>query len=234
MQQVMKTVEEVKALAESLRDSDNVGLTLQEDFGWRHLGNGYFSDVYGHDDSDYVIKVCRSSNSDSWPFYAKFCLDNQDNPIVQDYLPKIHGFYRRSEDARHYVAVLDKLYPVSHGCMLWDTDKLCPLNWQEQLFDLWHCSKVFNKNFFSCEMLERLFPEIIEMTLNGEREYLWRKLELNRPIYTAGQYIVNALYDFCDIDVHAENIMQTASGRLVITDPVSFSRNGSSVEDVQL
>lgn len=233
----MKTLEEVKQLAEMLQNipTKREIFTILRDHGYERLGDGNFSEVFGHDGHDYVIKVCRSHDVDSWPFYAKFCIDNQDNPFYKDYLPKIHAYYRFKADLRRnwYIAVLDRLYPLE--C---DVCEVIADRYDEPL--LHEISALFvgfdRRPPLFTEDAVKLYPQLKDVKC-WDWEYILKEQTegfiLEEP-YIIAKAIYDSLYPFCDIDLHVENLMLTADGRPVITDPVSFSHQKDDLLDLEV
>lgn len=169
---------------------------------YNELGNGHFSTVYGKDASPYVIKVCRRDR-DSWPFFAKYCIDNKDNPDVNFILPTVHKFIK-SRERGLYVAVLDKLYTFKGSY-----NSICHDYLTEEQSDRVRC--VFRAFHAGCDYY-------------GNRRHE-HSIASQYKYFCAAEMIMKDLEQFCSLDLHGGNVMQDAEGNLVVTDPVSFSNS---------
>ena len=176
---------------------DDIGTS--SDF--KRLGAGFFSKVYCHVDyPEYAIKVCLRT-ADSWPFFAKYCIDNADNEEVNFILPKIHAFHKLNTRGL-YIAVTDRLYPVSFA------NSIKPERCTE---DGLHALRAIASGF------DTGFYEIGRIVEDGYARY-----------EDAARLIFSDLSPFCSIDLHGGNVMQDKDNNIIVTDPVSFSPEESS------
>lgn len=214
-----------------------------ESEGWRLLGEGFFSKVYGNPEyPDIALKVCHK-HEDSWPFFAKFCRDHADSDF-SIHLPSVHSFDRLKADRGLYVAVLDRLKPFDTD---WDVkvDQM-PVS-VEAVFDMQvgisrHSAIDLNAYIMQ---LHGFFPDTEEdLDADPDRLYDYSNTQRNECIaiaradvegrnsllYQATKCIREELVEFCTLDLHTDNMMLTEDGEVVITDPVSFSRSDSNQE----
>lgn len=183
-----------------LSHDEALDLILYEDY--RQLGEGHFSTVFGNDKyPDYVIKLCHRAE-DSWPFYAKYCMDNVDNPEVNFLLPKVHDFIAIGQRGL-YVAVLDRMQPIDRSnCVKYDELSTRQI---EQIVS-------FSRGFRTYQY---------ELPIRYREDMCIARYPKH---YIAGDAIYNDLHKFCSIDLHGGNMMLHPDGRVIITDPVSFKR----------
>ncbi|MBX9932557.1 MAG: hypothetical protein K2Y56_13610 [Methylobacterium sp.] len=75
--------------------------------GFKVLGSGAFSTVYGKPGSNKVIKVCHAGDTDPWPLFAAWAHANP-SPFV----PLIYSFKRHKG---FYVAVMERMEETVYG-----------------------------------------------------------------------------------------------------------------------
>lgn len=183
---------------------------FKEDHVFKELGVGFFSQVFLHREyPEYAIKVCYRE-ADSWPFFAKYCMDNADNLEVNFLLPRIHAFHKISSRGL-YIAVVDKLETISpHG----------------NIVDEHLVNPVAARQIHS-----------IAAGFNESGSSAWRNLSkckvLDDKYLRAASMIYDDLKMFCTIDLHGGNLMKDAEGDIIVTDPVSFSPKESSEAKIE-
>lgn len=176
------------------------------EYGYKFLGKGHFAAAFENTGlPGYVIKVGFKKN-DSGAAYAAFCRENAG--MVG--LPVIHLVKRFS---RAYMVAMDKYRSLS--------DAMCDAQGMNGTYE----EKVLNISF-------RVARTIID---DGHEVYAtlnWH-LEGERVRYIDSKYIKDIaqtslrvrqfFYGLASFDMHRGNVMVDDKGRLIITDPVSWT-----------
>jgi hypothetical protein len=201
-------LDEIKAIVANMQHHGVVAIQHQLKHGdWTKLGEGHFSSVWLHPEyPEYAVKLCHRER-DSWPFFAKYCMDNEDNEDVNFILPKIHSFHKIQKRGL-YVALLDKLEPISDTNGFFSDDL-----------------KLSGVDAKLLRSISRPFGSSLGYGLCNEQI-------LDNRYMTAAEYIYDDLMVFCSMDLHAGNIMMDKDKNLIVTDPVSFSTAERSIDKI--
>ncbi|WQY99552.1 protein kinase [Enterobacter phage NJ2] len=177
--------------------------SLTKDAGFKRLGNGYFSAAYSHEMlPGKVIKV-GFKKEDSGAAYVAFCRMHQGRAGI----PTIHDVQRH---ASCYTVVMDKLDPLGDG-----DDR------EEDGTDtLWNfIPRAVYGNDGTWEDCKRNEESLYAQLTEHELE----TLETCRMIHKFFTGIAS-------FDIHSGNAMIDPMGRIVITDPVSYSQPLGPIE----
>lgn len=77
--------------------------TMLDGKGWRPIGSGTFSDVFGKDGSNVAVKIGRKSG-DEWPRFARLAIKDMDQ-----HFPRI---YSLEEFGGYYMAQMERLEQI--------------------------------------------------------------------------------------------------------------------------
>ncbi len=225
IKEVLTKEEQVNSVVHYVEFKANILLGFREELyndGWYMIGSGHFSEVYANNDyPDLVVKL-NFRRGDSWPFYAKFCKDNENNPSVNKFIPVIHKFHKL-QDRELYVAVLDKYESVTPEENLHEELGNCPFSQKCSIDDIADIKVAFYGEFIT--------PYIGAFADIGGNDLTDDVLKRNSELYQASCIIFNELEDYCEVDVHLDNFMLDSNGVVIITDPVSFTSR--STKDIK-
>lgn len=174
-----------------------------QDAGFQRLGNGHFSAAYSHEMlPGKVIKV-GFKKEDSGAAYVAFCRMHQG----REGIPVIHDVQRH---AGCYTVVMDHL---------------------EVCYSGYECINDRHEEFFAVLLAAvECSPETYQSSLSEltERGFVLRPEELELLV-TAG-LIREFFHGIASFDMHKGNAMvDPKTGKLVITDPVSFSADNGPI-----
>lgn len=180
--------------------------------GFKRLGSGYFSVAFAHEScSDKILKV-GLKKEDSAAAYIGFCRMNAGMKGI----PVIHDV-ERYQDC--YIAILDwytkfeyvsghslynLLFNVANAAVTRGVDA------HDEYFDSISAQLAVDAH----KRVSEVPPEFI--------------LDQVRPIIETGLMIHKFFRGIASFDLHADNVMLTSTGELIITDPVSFSADRES------
>jgi hypothetical protein len=121
----------------SIDESDVDFIELASQYGFKKIGIGYRSTVFGNPKYPYVIKLFVRDYG--YMKYLKFCMDNKKNP----YMPKIRGKVIKINNYM-YAVRLEKLIPYGD---LPTTDKVKIESLAQMLFDIMEKGKNFDASY---------------------------------------------------------------------------------------
>lgn len=176
---------------------------LTKDAGFTRLGNGYFSAAYSHELlPGKVIKV-GFKKDDSGAAYVAFCRMHQGRAGI----PVIHDVQRH---VSCYTVVMDKLDPLGD----------CEEREEDGTDSLWtFIPRAVSGNDGRWAEVKEENAELYGSLSEHERE----TLETCRMIH---KFFIG----IASFDMHSGNAMIDPNGRIVITDPVSYTELGGPIE----
>lgn len=183
---------------------------MAKGFGYKMLGLGHFAAAFEHEDlPGYAIKV-GFKKDDSGAAYAAFCRENEGLAG----LPVIHLVKRFS---RAYMVAMDKYRSLNDigGDYCRDGE-----TYEQRVLNVsW---RVVNSVIDHCEMPAAaltwwLGNEARAEFAHVETQYIKELAKTARKIHTF-------FYGLASFDTHRANVMVDNNGRLIITDPVSWTQ----------
>lgn len=183
---------------------------LAREHGYKLLGLGHFAAAFEHEDlPGYAIKV-GFKKDDSGAAYAAFCRENEG--MVG--LPVIHLVKRFS---RAYMVAMDKYSSLDdiggNYC------RECATHEQRVLNLSW---RVVNAVIDNCEMPAAALRWWLDA---GTRAVLTKaETQYIEDLAQTARKINRFFYGLAVFDTHRANVMVDNSGRLIITDPVSWTQ----------
>lgn len=166
--------------------------------GFKRLGSGAYSTVWGKPGSDKVIKVCRRAESDGYPMFAAWAHANP-----SPYLPRIHSFKRHAD---WYVVVLDRMEQTVSA-----TSREEGL--REATGMLWEYTRTGGGNR-KAGVLRQAIMNAVFTSLPGIKEML--------------EALHDEFEGLAHFDMHDENWMLSKDGQLVLIDPLSGANSEKS------
>lgn len=183
---------------------------LAREQGYRLLGLGHFAAAFEHEDlPGYAIKV-GFKKDDSGAAYAAFCRENEGMAG----LPVIHLVKRFS---RAYMVAMDKYRSLNDigGDYCWDGEtyeqRVLSMSWRV-------VNAVIDHGEQPSEALSWWFDQDARAEFaHVETQYIKALAQTARKIHTF-------FYGLASFDTHRANVMVDNNGRLIITDPVSWTQ----------
>ncbi|QOC57651.1 putative protein kinase [Erwinia phage pEp_SNUABM_03] len=163
--------------------------------GWEYLGSGYFSAAFRNDALPGKVLKVGFKKEDSGAAYAAFCRHNQGKMGI----PTIYAIERHNDC---YTVVMDELKDYKH-----------------------HSAEPHQREAYNmvCELVSSMGREEKERMVNA-----WASADL-APSMRELADTCNAIREFftgvASFDIHSGNVMIDSKGRLIITDPVSYSND---------
>lgn len=183
---------------------------LAREHGYKLLGLGHFAAAFEHEDlPGYAIKV-GFKKDDSGAAYAAFCRENEGLAG----LPVIHLVKRFS---RAYMVAMDKYRSLNdiggNYC------RVCKTYEQRVLNVSW---RVVNAIIDHCEQPSEALSWWLD---DGTRAVLAKaETQYIEGLAQTARKINRFFYGLASFDTHRANVMVDNSGRLIITDPVSWTQ----------
>lgn len=201
----------VKSLGSGIASQDRWGAfeVLAREHGYRLLGLGHFAAAFEHEDlPGYAIKV-GFKKDDSGAAYAAFCRENEGMAG----LPVIHLVKRFS---RAYMVAMDKYRSLNdiggNYCRDGETyeQRVLSVSW-----------RVVYAVIDRCELPSEALSGWLNQDARAEfahveTQYIKELAQTARKIHTF-------FYGLASFDTHRANVMVDNNGRLIITDPVSWT-----------
>lgn len=183
---------------------------LAREHGYRLLGLGHFAAAFEHEDlPGYAIKV-GFKKDDSGAAYAAFCRENEGMAG----LPVIHLVKRFS---RAYMVAMDKYRSLN--AIGGNYCRECATYEQRVLNVSW---RVVNAIIDNCEMP----GYALTWWLDDGARAVFTKAEIKyiEDLAQTAKKINSFFYGLASFDTHRANVMVDNNGRLIITDPVSWTQ----------
>lgn len=199
--------------------------------GYKRLGKGVFSEVWGQPGAETVIKVSTSEDT-CWLRYAKWAMKQPDNP----HLPKIYSLKTyKTRSGTLFVARMEKLTeaidyftkyldrvgrekdPKRIGAILW-VGLLGYDNVQDMLHDSSVLRSLANSTVRKQYFPDATVPQIVTHLLSAAK-----RTKLAQTVKQAHTYILKN--PMCYEDLHLGNVMMRGE-TVVIMDPAAMYENG--------
>ena len=182
---------------------------LAREHGYKLLGLGHFAAVFEHEDlPGYAIKV-GFKKDDSGAAYAAFCRENEGLAG----LPVIHLVKRFS---RAYMVAMDKYRSLNdiggNYCRDGETYEQRVLNVS------WH---VVNAIIDYCEQPSEALSGWLDQ--DARAEFAQVEAQYIKDLAQTAEKINSFFHGLASFDTHRANVMVDNNGRLIITDPVSWT-----------
>lgn len=166
--------------------------------GFKCLGSGAFSEVFGRSDFPFAIKV--NMEPDDWPDFALWTLRNPSPHYVD--VKKIKWFV--DEHGPYYIAVMERLEQTMREYLRKNDFIDC--------VEAQNMSKL--RTMMSRDVSNRHAAELVE-----------RETE-HRALFDAALALKREFHARSFLDLHEWNVMLRADGTMVITDPISTVETG--------
>lgn len=170
--------------------------------GYKHLGSGYFANVYAKPGESFVLKLMRSDvKGDCYSSYIKALQRNQ-----SPHLPRVGRIriYNENLENEWHIIPLERLQTASLKDLLSRDDGRMVLAF----------AKLANPDHYHLRGIQ----------VGGEAQNVYDTLSPKYPkLVEALNFIQNKFHGVCEIDIHEDNIMLRGN-TIVITDPVSFRK----------
>lgn len=182
---------------------------LAREHGYKLLGLGHFAAAFEHEDlPGYAIKV-GFKKDDSGAAYAAFCREN----AGMAGLPVIHLVKRFS---RAYMVAMDKYRSLDEigGDYCRDGE-----TYEQRVLNVsW---RVVNAVIDHCEMPSNALSWWLDSAARSEFAHL--EAQYIKDLAQTARKIHTFFYGLASFDTHRANVMVDNNGRLIITDPVSWT-----------
>lgn len=183
---------------------------LAKEHGYKLLGSGHFAAAFEHEDlPGYAIKV-GFKKDDSGAAYAAFCRENEGLAG----LPVIHLVKRFS---RAYMVALDKYRSLNDiggdYCREGTTyeQRVLNVSW-----------RVVNAIIDQCEQPSEALSWWLDQGARAEFAHV--ETQYIKDLAQTARKINRFFYGLASFDTHHANVMVDNNGRLIITDPVSWTQ----------
>lgn len=182
---------------------------LAAENGYKLLGLGHFAAAFEHESlPGYAIKV-GFKKDDSGAAYAAFCRANEGMAG----LPVIHIVKRFS---RAYMVCMDKYRSLQEIGGDWCRDGK---TYEQRVLSVsWH---VVNAIIDHCEMPPQALCWWLDN--NARAEFAHVETQYIKSLALTARKIHTFFYGLASFDTHRANVMVDNNGRLIITDPVSWT-----------
>ncbi|UIW11710.1 MAG: serine/threonine kinase [Enterobacter phage ENC31] len=182
---------------------------LAREHGYKLLGLGHFAAAFEHEDlPGYAIKV-GFKKDDSGAAYAAFCRENEGLAG----LPVIHLVKRFS---RAYMVAMDKYHSLNDIGGNYCRD--CETYEQRVLNVSW---RVVNAIIDYCEQPSEALRWGLDQ--DARAEFAHDEAQYIKDLAQTAKKINSFFYGLASFDTHRANVMVDNNGRLIITDPVSWT-----------
>lgn len=189
---------------------------LAREHGYKLLGLGHFAAAFEHEDlPGYAIKV-GFKKEDSGAAYAAFCRENEGLAG----LPVIHLVKRFS---RAYMVAMDKYRSLNDIGGNYCRD--CETYEQRVLNVSW---RVVNAIIDYYEQPSEALSWWLDQ--DARAEFAHDEAQYIKDLAQTAKKINSFFYDLASFDTHRANVMVDNNGRLIITDPVSWTQEDQQDE----
>lgn len=201
----------VKSLGSGISAQDRWGAfsALAWEHGYKLLGLGHFAAVFEHEDlPGYAIKV-GFKKDDSGAAYVAFCRENEGLAG----LPVIHLVKRFS---RAYMVAMDKYRSLDdiggNYCREGETyeQRVLSVSWRV-------VNAIIDASATTTEALSRWLDQ------GSGAEFADLETQYIKDLAQTARKIHTFFYGLASFDTHRANVMVDNNGRLIITDPVSWT-----------
>ena len=164
--------------------------------GWKKLGSGNYSDVYGNSNKPYILKI--NLNPDEG--FAKFVQLTKKFP--SKHFPRVGNLkYYVILGERYYIYLIEKLYPLPNASLIAE-----------------YINEVANDPDLQIKDLGEFYGNSTNF-LRKLREFYKRYPSLLKAVRLLGRVAIKS--NTLTFDMHSENIMKRSDGTIVIIDPFS-------------